>query len=214
MSEKKCEGCPIGPPVKGLVRAACVACASKEIEPKWLKAQKRPLVVEFRKVRGYGEIITTPEGAKVPVYPNVHLVMRDEGGEYPILGTIFAKTYDVLPNWLPSHEPFWKSDLVGRIWAYARSSGIVLVDSARDDAGRETLPPGLSDLVRDIRSRCDRCGKTVKQAQIDENEPIMNPISTYQCCHIHSLTEDYTPKLCLECHNALKRIWPHETTSV
>lgn len=188
----------------------------EECEVVWLKAQKRPLVVELRHVRGESEVIQTPEGISVEVYRNVHLIMRDEAGEYPILGTVFAKTYDVLPRWLQesNHEPFWKSDLVGRIWAYARASGLVIVDAARDDAGRETLPPGLGDLVLDVRSRCDRCGKTVKQAQIDENETIMNPINTYQCCHIHTLTEDYTPKLCIDCHNDLKRIWPHETTSV
>jgi hypothetical protein len=29
-----CEKCPVGPPIKGIVRAACVGCARKEIEKK------------------------------------------------------------------------------------------------------------------------------------------------------------------------------------
>lgn len=180
----------------------------------WKLAQKRPLVVEFRQVRREGEVIHTLEGDMKACELRDVIVRGVEGEEYPVNGKIFARTYDVLPAWLPSHEPFWKSDLVGRIWAHARSSGLVVVDSARDDAGRETLPKGLGDLIGEIRSRCDRCGKSVEQAQIDENEAIMNPIVTYQCCHIHSLTEDYTPKLCLTCHNELKRIWPHAVISV
>lgn len=178
----------------------------------WRKAQKRPLVVEFRSVRGESEIITTPDGVKVEVFALRHLVMRDEAGEYPCLGTVFAKTYDVLPDWLQkwrTTEPFWKSDLVGRIWAYARANGLLIVDSARDDAGRERLPPGLGDLVSEIRYRCDRCGITPKQAQIAEGSGSrMNPITDYQCCRIRSLAEDYTPKLCPSCYRELERIFP------
>jgi hypothetical protein len=139
----------------------------------WKFAQKRPLVVEFREVNGEHEMIDVPSiGRFVRVHRTTHYVMRDEAGEYPILKTIFAKTYDPLPKWLNewrgAKEPWWKCDLVGRIWAYARENGLLIVDSAREDAGRERLPPGLGDLVGEIRQRCDRCGVTPKQAQIAE----------------------------------------------
>ena len=184
-------------------------------ETVWRKAQKRPLIVKFRPVHGEKEVIVSPEGAAITVYRNTHLVMRDEAGEYPILGTVFAKTYDVLPEWLQkwkSHEPFWKNDLIGRIWSYARSNGLVIIDAARDDAGRETLPKGLGDLIRNIRMRCDRCGKTPEEARRETDDLI--GIDAYQCCWIHTIVEDYAPKLCLACHDEMKRIWPHATTSV
>lgn len=188
---------------------------SEESDVVWRKAQKRPLIVEFREVQGDSEWITTPDAVKIEVFRSVHLVMRDEAGEYPILGTIFAKTYDVLPDWLQkwkANEPQWKSDLIGRIWAYARSNELVIVDAARDDAGRETLPKGLGDLIRNIRMRCDRCGKTPKEALRETQD--LTGVETYQCCWVHTATEDYAPKLCLTCHNELKRLWSHETTSV
>ncbi len=181
----------------------------------WGKCQKRPVVVEFRQVRGDEEVIQTPEGA-MKARRLRHLIIRGvDGEEYPILGTVFAKTYDVLPKWLqdwPTHEAYWKTDLVGRIWAYARSSGVLIVDAARDDAGRERLPPGLGDLIHNIRCRCDRCGKTPEQARVDSRG--LFGVETYQCCWVHTFYEDYAPKLCIDCHNELKRIWPHEVISV
>ena len=56
------------------------------------------------------------------------------------------------------NEPKWKNDLVKIVWTYARSSGLVIVDPSKTDAGHERLPEELSDLVFNIRARCDRCG--------------------------------------------------------
>jgi hypothetical protein len=110
------------------------------------------------------------------------------------------------------NEPKWKSDLVKIIWEYARQNGLVIKSKTGEDPGRmlEALPVGLCQLVIIIRARCDRCGKNVEQELLDHG----SGFDPYQCCWVHTETEDYCPHLCLDCHNELKSIRPHETTSV
>lgn len=94
------------------------------------------------------------------------------------------------------NEPKWKNDLVKRIWQHARQLGY-----------KDELPEGLGDLVHNIRARCDRCG-------ISPNAPGIFGITHYQCCWVHTETEDYCPKLCLSCHKKLREARPHDTISV
>ena len=146
-----------------------------------------------------------------------------------------------------SNEPLWKSDLVKRIWEYARASGVVVVDVSLNpsDACRERLPEGLSVLVRNIRNRCDRCGRPGKRVNVEgiiaralADYPVHLSLQTkigiaqkidrvlidfgldgfeldtYQCCRIETDQESYVPKLCIDCHNDLKKTRPHATISV
>jgi hypothetical protein len=106
------------------------------------------------------------------------------------------------------NEPKWKNDLVKAIWAYARSNGLTVQDGNHDN-----LPKGLGDLVVDIRSRCDCCGRP----RILKS--VMSPVSfsdidPYQCCWVHSETEDYCPHYCVECHWELQKQRPHDIISV
>lgn len=94
------------------------------------------------------------------------------------------------------NEPKWKNDLVKRIWKYARQLGY-----------EDELPEGLADLVHNIRDRCDRCG-------ISPNSLAGLGITEYQCCRVHTETEDYCPRLCLSCHRKLQQARPHEAISV
>jgi hypothetical protein len=110
------------------------------------------------------------------------------------------------------NEPKWKNDLVKTIWEYARQNGLVTHSKTSEDPARiiETLPRGLGNLILLIRGRCDRCGKNVEQELVDYR----SGFARYQCCWVHTETEDYCPNLCLDCHNELKQIRPHETVSV
>lgn len=106
------------------------------------------------------------------------------------------------------NEAKWKNDLVKVIWAYARSNNLTIHDRNHDN-----LPKGLGDLVADIRNRCDRCGKSREQIT---HEPYrgFSLIDPYQCCWVHTESEDYCPHYCVECHHELQRQRPHETISV
>jgi hypothetical protein len=101
------------------------------------------------------------------------------------------------------NEPKWKNDLVKVIWEYARKTGQVY-------DGR--LEPGLGELIANIRDRCDRCGRSriflLNQSRGQES------VDPYQCCWVHSETEDYCPHLCLACHEEFQKLRPHETISV
>jgi hypothetical protein len=110
------------------------------------------------------------------------------------------------------NEPKWKNDLVKTIWDYARQNGLVRKSKTSEDPStmHEALPSGLGQLILIIRSRCDRCGKNVEEELVENR----SGFSRYQCCWVHTETEDYCPNLCLNCHNELKRMRPHETTSV
>lgn len=64
----------------------------------WKKARKKPLLVEFREVRGKEEIIVTGDGDLI-VHPEKSLIIKDiEGKPYSIDKEIFEKTYQVLPE--------------------------------------------------------------------------------------------------------------------
>jgi hypothetical protein len=184
---------------------------SRESINVWKLAQKRPLIIEFRQVQGNHETIQTPCGPLVVLED--HVIARDEAGEYPIRKDVFAKTYDVLPDWLQkwkkTNEPYWKSDLIGRIWAYAQTNHLTI------GPNHKRLPPGLGDLVRFIRNLCDRCGKPVFRSQLEQNFiSMMNPMRTYQCCRVETKIESYTPNLCPQCHDELEKIFPHPVISV
>jgi len=109
------------------------------------------------------------------------------------------------------NEPKWKNDLVKIIWAYAYNNGLTTQDGNHD-----YLPKGLSDLVADVRNRCDRCGKTNVQALRDLNKSgrRVYVINSYQCCRVQKDVEDYVPKLCVNCHLELQAQRPHNTISV
>ena len=102
------------------------------------------------------------------------------------------------------NEPAWKNTIVKAIWKHARE---VKIARASNDL---VLTEGLGEIISDVRSRCDRCGKSRKQAAEESNIQI----TRYQCCWVHTETEDYCPKLCLECHRELQDVRPHEVISV
>ena len=102
------------------------------------------------------------------------------------------------------NEPRWKNEIVKLIWEYARQANLV-------SNGR--LPEGLGEIIRDVRSRCDRCGKSGKKAKEDSGLSGIG-IWPYQCCWVHTKTEDYCPHYCLECHRELQKQRRHEVTSV
>jgi hypothetical protein len=102
------------------------------------------------------------------------------------------------------NEPKWKNDIVKTIWNYARETGLVK---------NGNLPGGLGEVVRDVRRRCDRCGKTPEKAKKDSG-PSEIGIWPYQCCWVHTEEEDYCPHLCIECHRELQKQRPHDVISV
>ena len=102
------------------------------------------------------------------------------------------------------NEPKWKNDIVKTIWKYARENGLV--------DGNGHLPKGLGEIVRDVRRRCDRCGQIPEKAREDSDADI--GIWPYQCCWVHTETEDYCPHYCLECHQELQKQRRHEVISV
>jgi len=106
------------------------------------------------------------------------------------------------------NEAKWKNALVKVIWAYAHNNALTVQDGAHDN-----LPKGLGDLVAAIRNRCDRCGRPRILKSI--MSPVdVSDISPYQCCWVHTETEDYCPHYCVECHQELQRQRPHDTISV
>lgn len=61
----------------------------------WKKARKKPIVVEFREVKREQDIVVR-EGI-LHIDPKKHYLIKDvDGGIYPILKSIFNKTYEVL----------------------------------------------------------------------------------------------------------------------
>jgi len=62
----------------------------------WRKAKKKPVIVEFREVRGEVEKIWTREGM-VYAFPETDFIIRGVDGEiYPIKKEIFYKTYEII----------------------------------------------------------------------------------------------------------------------
>jgi len=62
----------------------------------WRKARKKPVIVEFREVKGEVEKIETREGV-LYAFPEVDFIIRGVDGEiYPIKKEIFFKTYEVI----------------------------------------------------------------------------------------------------------------------
>jgi len=60
----------------------------------WRNCRKKPVVVQYRKVRPDEEGVETLEGFR-PCDPDVHFVVKGvEGEEYPIEKTVFRKTYE------------------------------------------------------------------------------------------------------------------------
>jgi len=62
----------------------------------WKKARKKPVVVEFREVKGKREKIKTKEGVLVAVKGRDYVIRGVEGEIYPIAKEIFEQTYDVV----------------------------------------------------------------------------------------------------------------------
>ena len=61
----------------------------------WKKCRKRPVVVEFREVKGECEEVVTREGTLF-AYPDRDVIIRGVQGEiYPCKRDIFDATYDV-----------------------------------------------------------------------------------------------------------------------
>lgn len=59
----------------------------------WKKCRKKPVVVEYREVRGEKELVKTREG-KLYGYAGKDFIIRGVNGEiYPIGKKIFAQTY-------------------------------------------------------------------------------------------------------------------------
>jgi len=80
---------------------------SEKCDVVWRKAQKRPVVVEFREAEAkdrlidapgqpVGEIIFTKEGSLFAKAGKAFVIKGVEGELYPIQKDIFAKTYDVV----------------------------------------------------------------------------------------------------------------------
>ena len=65
----------------------------------WKKARKKPIVIEYREITGYGaEVIQTREGILLG-YPDKDFIIRGIEGEiYPIKKEIFYKTYEVIED--------------------------------------------------------------------------------------------------------------------
>jgi len=64
--------------------------------PRWRKARKKPVIVEFREVHGEKEVIKTREG-KLIGYKGKDFIIRGVEGEiYPISKEIFAETYEIV----------------------------------------------------------------------------------------------------------------------
>jgi len=62
----------------------------------WRKAIKKPIIIEFREVKGEVEKIKTEEGILLAI-PEEDFIIRGVNGEiYPIKKEIFYKTYEVL----------------------------------------------------------------------------------------------------------------------
>jgi hypothetical protein len=96
------------------------------------------------------------------------------------------------------NEPKWKNDIVKRIWTYARENELLV-------NGR--LPSGLGQIVHRVRICCDRCG-------IQRHDAPLKDVSRYECCWVTNEEEDYSPQLCLDCHEELRKRRPHEVVSV
>jgi len=75
-------------------------------KPFWIKAIKKPVVVQFREViptnkpLGGGEpfeTVNTGHGLAT-AYPSKDFIIKDECGEYPIRKDIFVKTYKLITS--------------------------------------------------------------------------------------------------------------------
>lgn len=67
----------------------------------WSKARKKPLLIQYREVRGGREgdkeLIKTREGTLIAIRGRDYIIKGIEGELYPITKTTFYKTYDPLP---------------------------------------------------------------------------------------------------------------------
>jgi len=64
----------------------------------WRKARKKPVIVEFREVKGEVEKIWTREGM-IYAFPETDFIIRGVEGEvYPIKKEIFYKTYEIIED--------------------------------------------------------------------------------------------------------------------
>lgn len=64
----------------------------------WKRCRKKPVVVEFREVKGLSEMVETHEG-KLMAFHSTDFIIRGIKGElYPIKKDIFRETYDVLAD--------------------------------------------------------------------------------------------------------------------
>jgi len=62
----------------------------------WKKCRKKPIIVEFREVKGECEEVVTREGTMF-AYPDRDVIIRGVQGEiYPCKKDIFEQTYDVI----------------------------------------------------------------------------------------------------------------------
>ena len=73
-------------------------------DPVWLKARKKPLVVEFREVIGKFEMIETLAGALKVIAKDFYIAKGVKGEEYPIRKDIFYETFDKIATEKPSDE--------------------------------------------------------------------------------------------------------------
>jgi len=71
-------------------------------QSEWRKARKKPVVIEFREVRGGMETIQTREGVLEAVWKRHYIIRGVEGELYPIERGVFEQTYEILPV-----DEFW-----------------------------------------------------------------------------------------------------------
>jgi len=62
----------------------------------WKKARKKPIIIEFREVKGLREVIRTREGTLFAVRDTDYVIKGIKGEIYPINKEIFNATYEVL----------------------------------------------------------------------------------------------------------------------
>ena len=75
-----------------------------DILPGWGKAQKKPIIVDFREPIHTTELITTLEGELRAHQGEHYVIVGVEGELYPIDIEIFKKTYDVVVPLQPLGE--------------------------------------------------------------------------------------------------------------
>jgi hypothetical protein len=62
----------------------------------WGRARRKPIVVDYREVKGDSETFWTPEGLRQAFSRTDYIIKGAVGELYPIKKDIFHKTYDIV----------------------------------------------------------------------------------------------------------------------